>query len=61
MESIRPLFVVNVFLVTSELTLPCGRAAIIIHYSIILPQHILYNLNISWTNYRQDDDINFGN
>ena len=39
------------------------RAAVIIihYYSIILPQHILYNLNISWTNHRQDGDINFGN
>ena len=41
---IRPLLVVNVFLVTSELTKTCGRAVIIIHYSIFLPQHYLYNL-----------------
>ena len=27
----------------------CGRAVIIIHYSIILPQHFLYNKNISCT------------
>ena len=58
--TIRPLLVVNVFLVTLELTKACGRAVIIIHYSIILPQHILYNLNISWTNHRQDVDINLG-
>ena len=49
------------FLVTSELTKACGRAVIIIHYSIILPQHILYNLNISWTNHRQDADMYLGN
>ena len=49
------------FLVTSELTKACGRAVIIIHYSIILPKHILYNLNISWTNQRQDADSNVGN
>ena len=36
--SIRPLSVVNVFLLTSELTKACGRAVIIIHYFIILPQ-----------------------
>ena len=29
-------------------------AVIIIHYPIILPQHILYKLNISWTNQRQE-------
>ena len=46
--------------VTSEFTKACGRAVIIIRYSIILPQHILYNLNISWTNQRQDADINLG-
>ena len=58
----RPLFVVNLFLVTSELTKACRWAVIIIHYSIILPQHnVLYSLNISWTNHRQDADINFGN
>ena len=39
----------------------CGRAVIIIPYSIILPQHILYNLNITWINHRQDADINLGN
>ena len=32
----------------------CGRAVIIIHYSIILPQHFLYNLNISCTCQRPD-------
>ena len=58
---IRPLLVVKVFLVTSELTKACGRAVIIIHYSIISPQHILYNLNICWTNHRQDVDVNLGN
>ena len=59
-SAIRPLLIVKVFLVTSELTKACGRAVIIIHYSIILPQHIQYNynLNISWTNQRQDVDIN---
>ena len=52
--------VVNAFLVTLELTKACGRVVIFIHYSIILPQHILY-MNISWTNHRQDVDINLGN
>ena len=32
----------------------CGRAVIIIHYAIILPQHFLYNLNISCTCQRPD-------
>ena len=39
----------------------CGRAVIIIHYSIILPQHFLYNLNISCTCQRPDAKINRGN
>ena len=35
----------NVFLITSEVTKACGELALF-HYSI-LPQHFLYNLNIS--------------
>ena len=52
---------VKVFLVTSVLTKACGRAAIIIHYSIILPRHFLYNLNISCTYQRQDAGTNADN
>ena len=52
--TIRPLLVVNVFLVTSQLTKACragGYHCPLFHY---LPQHnILYNLNISRTNQRQ--------
>ena len=47
--------------VSGHITEACERAVIIIHYSIILPQHILYNLNISWTNPIQDADINLDN
>ena len=50
--SIRPLLVVNVFLVTQSSRRACGRAVIIIHYSIIfgcgLPvqiEHFLLYLN----------------
>ena len=58
-NTVLPLLVINVFLVTSGLTKACGRAVIIIHYSIILPQHLLYNLNISCTYERQDADIKY--
>ena len=58
---VRPLLFVNVFLVTSELTKACGRAVIISHYSIILPQHFLYKLNISCTYQRQDACTNVDN
>ena len=44
----------------SDLTKACGRVVITIHYSIILPK-ILYNLNISLANQREDADINIGN
>ena len=39
----------------------CGRAVIIIHYSIILPQHFLYIFNISCSYQRQEAWINSGN
>ena len=48
----------NKVVVTSELTnyKACRQAVIIIHNLFhCLPQHILYNLNISWTNQRQDE------
>ena len=53
---VRPLLVVTCFWSHQS---SCGRPAVIIIY---LPQHnILYNLNISQTNHRQDVDTNLGN